>query len=141
MNKETLLKQWQEVKCRLMRGRHGVGVFAVTPIARGEEPLPGDRTGRRWVRLNRSDYEDNVAIAPSVAEMMKDYHVEEDDGMWVRITERGMIDPAWFVNGGTTAEANVEWVEHRGGSLMIAVRDIEAGEELLLDYKDIGKLL
>jgi hypothetical protein len=141
MEKKTLLKCWKEIKCRLMRGRHGTGVFAIVPIAKGEEPLPGDRSGPRWVKLLPSDYDAKSGIDAAVVQMMKDYHVEDEDGLWVLTPERGMVDPAWFVNGGRRDESNVEWIRHKGGSLMIALRDIQAGEELLLNYAELGKPL
>lgn len=106
----------------------GIGVFAIRPIPKGcrdmfSKPDPSER----WVTLSRKE----VSILPGHAiTLIENYCLFDADQYYV--PERGfkLMDLSLFLNHGDSP--NIKSVEE--GNYFEALRDIQTGEELLVDY-------
>lgn len=101
---------------------YGVGVFAVHAIAKGAH-----------LRLCSDDREEISRKVPrdSVAEPFLKYCLDQGDGTVIRPDDFGRMHLVWFLNHAETPNA-----AHRN-YVYYALRDIEAGEEILIDYATV----
>lgn len=107
---------------------HGIGVFAIQPIAAGADVFPNDRREIVWV---------DAALVDALPEGSPERRFYVDFG-----TRRGdrigcppsfeLLGTGWYLNQPAPGmAANVAAGE---GYEMRALRDIAAGEELTVDY-------
>ena len=112
---------------------HGVGVFAILPIAAGINVFPNDQREIIWV---------DAALVDAMPERSSERRLYVDFGI-----RRGnligcppsfdMLGTGWYLNQPDTGEApNVTANE---AFEMMALRDIQVGEELTVDYATFSK--
>lgn len=130
MNKQALIKELQENSYIMLKPSaiEGVGVFAVRNIPRGcrdmfSAPHPSDR----WITLTKEE----VAVLPDYSRLLVENYCLYDNAVYF-VPANGFkkIDLALFINH--SDEPNI--ISINDGDYFEAVKDIEAGEELLLDY-------
>ena len=113
------------VPTRLAPSRiHGLGVFAVAPIARGT-PV--------WRFAKGLDMEFSPDIFDGLPEHVRSFFSHY--GYLDRNVKRIILcfDDARFVNHSDTPNIVTDYAQDRYG-LDVALRDIEAGEEITMDY-------
>lgn len=133
------------VTCRLGCSTvHGVGVFAVVPIAPGVEPFR-TRLRRRLDRVDLSPAELDAADPPvpaGVRTLVENYFFVLTSANETRsypVSDLNSLDVSFYINHQSGDRSNVAFVdcfckprcpfEH-----IVATREIAAGDELFLDY-------
>lgn len=100
---------------------HGVGVFAVRSFEKGDS-LPLFAEGGDCVYL------DSLPDAP-----FGDYCVELNDGRVMAPHDFTRMSVGWYLNNATAPNAACDEVYE-----YFATRDIQAGEEVTIDYGTLG---
>ena len=122
-----------DVYCRLSVTEHGVGVRAVRAIPRGTDPFKTVDPVHDIVSISRDD----IARAhPGVREMTDDYMVSTE-GI-VPMTRNGLnaVTIDFFMNH-NPKDPNMTIINGDDAYVTFqAARDIQAGEELTINYKD-----
>lgn len=101
----------------------GIGVFAAEDIAKGVDVLV---------------LSDVPAVSRNKNEIPKNFRhfcLKESEDKLLCPENFNKIDVTWFLNH--SFEPNI--VRFNGGDVYKAVRDIKEGEEVLMDYNDIGE--
>jgi SET domain-containing protein len=115
-----------EVYCQLKASPiHGVGVYAIRPI-------PAEANPMRLVKKQREirfSFEDLAEVHPGVMEQMKRFCFYDDDGVLVSTLGLNTMNFLFYVNHSKTPNITLK----NDGSAR-ALRDIETGEELTIDY-------
>ena len=126
MNENEFLKSLENVYCRLRPSKDGVGVFAVKQIPKGTNPFIGCFEGE-FIPIAEEKIR---ALSPEIQELIIDF-CPFQDGLY-DVPECGLnaVDISFFINHSDTP--NME--ENGDDYLFYALRDIEAGEELSVDY-------
>ena|SRR5258708_4221795 len=101
----------------------GVGVFSWFELEEGQPVFPNDAV------------DDCVLIAEMPAgeplrTMVNRYGVETREGIWIP-SDFNQMGVWWFINHAD--DPNIEYA----GNDILAARDIEAGEELTIDYRTL----
>ena len=109
----------------------GVGVFAIRDIPKGcreifSKPDPDDT----WTTISRKEVESLPAHARF---MVENYCLYDKDSFFVPGHGFKKMDLALYINHSDTP--NIRSIDD--GDYFEAIRDIQAGEELLVDYGDI----
>ena len=122
----------ENVRVRLgVSGLHGVGVFAIAPIAAGADVFPGDDRPIRWVEQSAL-----VGLTPEEQRLYDDFGVLKDG--WIGCPESfDQLSVGWYVNEpepGTRPNLTVA-----PDFAMTAARDIAAGEELTAVYASFSE--
>ena len=131
MNKESLLN---ELRCQTFVALKpsavaGIGVFAITDIKKGQGRLFSNDSSE-WIRIHK----DEIALLPEHSRFLVENHCLYDEDHYF-VPEYGfkMIDLVVYLNH--SDQPNV--VSINEGEDFIALRDIQAGEELFVDYGSI----
>lgn len=109
----------------------GVGIVAIRAIPKGTCFHRGTPPGRGW-----TIYRDQLRrLNPGVRLLLRDYFAVEEDGSYT-IPEVGLplFDAGNLINHSSTSNVTTP----DGGTTLYALRNIKAGEELVMDY---GKAL
>lgn len=106
----------------------GIGVFAIRPIPKGTDIFANDRVPLVWV--NRAELE---AAGPSEAEraLYDDFGIRRGERIGCPANFNNLT-PGWYLNEPTAGEAANVAADSRFA--FTALRDIEEGEELTIDY-------
>jgi hypothetical protein len=106
----------------------GIGVFAIRPIAAGENIFPDDQAPIRWV-----DAAEVARSAPSEAARLfyEDFGIRRGGRIGCP-QSFGNLTPSWYLNA--PPEGTAPNVRAEADFSFFAARDIEEGEELLIDY-------
>ncbi len=113
------------VYTRLGRSKlHGVGVFAIRRIPKGTNPFETDDSKSMWVKQDRIQN-----LPPQVRELYGDFGVLRD-GRWCVPTNFNKLTPGWYLNC-SKDNPNMACDD---ALEFYALRDIEEGEELTVDY-------
>jgi len=102
---------------------HGVGVFAVRAIKKGTNPFRHDNSTMVWVeekKLRR--------LPGGIRKLYEDFGVLKN-GHYGVPPNFNQLTPAWYINNSTNP--NMRCGKDYD---FFAVRDIEPGEELTIDY-------
>jgi SET domain-containing protein len=108
----------------------GVGVFAIRKIPKGAAIFLGDEE-TETIEVDKSE----VAKAPpELRKLYDDFCIIENHGRVYRCPKNfNLLTPAWYLNEPRQGEEpNIRCGENY---LFYALRDIEPGEELTVDYK------
>lgn len=109
----------------------GVGVFAIRHITKGINPMPEKRE-TEFVSVPRSEVD---ALSPELKQLVVDM-CPENDGMFdfpnYSLNEMGV---SYYMNHSPTPNMGTD-----DGGDFYALRDIESGEELTVDYGTYGEL-
>lgn len=128
MNKKELLKEIQDdVFTRLKPSSiEGVGVFAIKPIPKGTNPFRGDTREVDYVEFKPEELD----CEPEIKRYIQDMCVFEDGVYYLPDVGVSAFTQGWYLNH--SKEPNMATED--GGDQFIAIRDIEVGEELIIDY-------
>jgi SET domain len=109
----------------------GIGVFAVTDIPKScRDMFSKPDADEEWVTIPKSDIEN----LPQHAQfLVGNYCLYDDDNYFVPAAGFKKLDISLFLNHSDTPNI----VSVNDGDYFEALRDIKAGEELLVDYGEI----
>lgn len=129
MNKSSLLSHLKhEVYCRLKPSKiHGIGIFAIKKIPKGTDPFP-HAPSHKSIVFKKEELKD---LDIEVKKIIHDLLVFEGDTVHIPACGINCLDVSFYINHSDTP--NTGYSESKEN--LIALRDIEAGEELTADYK------
>jgi len=129
--KDKLLQQLHQHTFAMLKPSplHGIGVFAITAIQKGERKIFSDHESE-WIEVSK----DEVDALPQHARILVENHCLFNETHFY-IPEYGfkIFDLAVYLNH--SDQPNL--ISVNDGEFFEAIRDIEAGEELLIDYGTI----
>jgi SET domain-containing protein len=131
MNKAALLNELQHHTYVMLRpsATHGIGVFAIRPIPKGCRDMFSIDTGG-WTLLTKEE----VAALPHHAKaLVENYCLWDETHYYVPDHGFKVMDVSLFLNHAN--EPNL--ISINDGEFFEAIRDIEEGEELFIDYGTI----
>ncbi len=103
--------------------RGGVGVFTLHDTAAGT-----------YMALFANQFEEEIRNPEGVPEELQGYCLSRPDGKLLCPKKFNQMDIGNYLNH--SKNANLKWIEGKG---YFALRDIEAGEELLANYRELGE--
>jgi SET domain-containing protein len=132
MNKKAnLLQQLQFYTFAMLKPSplHGIGVFAITAIKKGERKIFSDYESE-WIEVSKEE----VSTLPKHARDLIENHCLFNETHYY-VPEYGfkIFDLAVYLNH--SDQPNL--ISVNDGEFFEAIRDIDAGEELLIDYGTI----
>lgn len=129
--KDKLLQQLHQQTFAMLKPSplHGIGVFAIFAIQKGERKIFSDYEGE-WIEVSKEE----VGALPQHARDLVENHCLFNETHYY-IPEYGfkLFDLAVYLNH--SDQPNL--ISVNDGEYFEAIRDIEAGEELLVDYGSI----
>jgi SET domain-containing protein len=131
MTKEELLVQLNQQTYAMLRTSpvHGIGVFAIQDIPEGCREVFSKGIGE-WIKLPIKE----VELLPAHSkELIETYCLFDEDHYYVPDYGFKVMDLVIYLNHSHTP--NIKSVNE--GEEFEAIRDIEAGEELLINYEHI----
>jgi SET domain-containing protein len=133
MTKEQLLNELNHFTYVVLKPSQleGVGVFAVKDIPKGclnmfSKPDPADE----WILVSKREVE---SMPPHARFMIENYCLFDADNYFVPSHGFKKMDVSLFINHSDMP--NIRSIDD--GDYFEAIRDIKAGEELLVDYGDL----
>jgi SET domain-containing protein len=131
MTKKALLAELENDTYVMLKpsGVHGIGVFAIRPIPRGCRTMFSRGQGE-WIKLPIADVE---ALPAHSRELIETYCLFDEEDYYVPDYGFKLMDLVNYLNHSNNP--NIASVNE--GEEFEALRDIETGEELLLDYGHI----
>ena len=133
MTSEELLDQLREDTYVMLRpsGIHGIGVFAIRPIPRGCRTIFSKDNGS-WIKLPIEEVEKLPAYS---RDLIETYCLYDDRHYFVPDYGFKLMDLVNYLNH--SSSPNIRSVDD--GTFFESIRDIEAGEELFVNYGDIAE--
>ena len=129
--KDKLLQQLHQHTFAILKPSplHGIGVFAITAIQKGERKIFSDHESE-WIEISKEE----VDALPLHARSLVENHCLFNETHYY-VPEYGfkIFDLAVYLNH--SDQPNL--ISINDGEYFEAIRDIEAGEELLIDYGTI----
>ena len=108
---------------------HGIGVFAIRDITAGCRKM-FSKPNKNWVKLSKS----KIRKLPRYSiDLIKNYCLWDDNNYFVPDYGFKIIDLVVFVNHSDTPNIKSD----NNGNFFEAIRNIPAGEELLINYSSI----
>jgi len=131
MEKSELLRELKEFHYVMLKPSsvHGIGVFAVNPIPKGCRDMFSKEPGE-WIRMG---FEEVNALPEASRYMIETYCLYDEKDYFVPAGGFKTMDIALYLNH--DEQPNVTSIDE--GAIFEALRDIEVGEELFLDYGQI----
>ena len=112
---------------------HGIGVIAIRPIPKGTSLFPNDPAPIRWVAV---DALARAGLSEAERRFYEDFGIRRNGEIGCP-SNFNLLTPSWYLNEpAESAEANVRSAPD---FTFYAARDIEAGEELLIDYASFSE--
>jgi SET domain-containing protein len=109
----------------------GIGVFAIRDIPKGcRDMFSKPDANENWITVSKTEVE---TLPPHAQFIVGNYCLYDDDNYFIPAEGFKKIDVSLFLNHADIA--NVISIDD--GDYFEAVRDIKAGEELLVDYGEI----
>ncbi len=132
MNKAALLQELQADNYVMLKPSpvHGIGVFAIRDIPKGCQSIFSKGTGG-WVRLSFEEVEQLPAHSRNLVET---YCLYDETHYFVPDYGFKLMDLVLYLNHSSTP--NIASINE--GEEFEALRDIQEGEELLVDYGSIA---
>jgi SET domain-containing protein len=131
MDKASLLNELTNNTFVMLRPSpiQGIGVFAIKDILKGQRQLFSNDTSE-WISIPKEE----INQLPEHSKFLVENHCLYDNENYY-VPEYGfkMIDPVIYLNHSDSP--NIQSINE--GEDFVALRDIKAGEELLVDYGDI----
>ena len=111
----------------------GIGVFAIRPIPKGTDMFANDRVPLTWIGRAELD-----SSRPSDAEraLYDDFGIRRGDAIGCPANFNNLT-PGWYLNEPPPGEAPN--VAADSNFAFTALRDIEEGEELTIDYSGFSE--
>ncbi len=131
MDKTDLLRELNESHYVMLKPSavHGIGVFAVNPIPKGCRSMFSKDPGE-WIRMS---FEEVNSLPEPSRYMVETYCLYDERDYFVPADGFKSMDISLYLNH--NEEANIASIDE--GVMFEALRDIEVGEELFLDYGKI----
>ena len=109
----------------------GVGVFAIRDIAKGKEPFRDalDWHKKSYARISLRELE---TLPSYFVPLVKNYAVGDGKSYWVSLDSWNKYGIDDFLNHSSTPNIGA-----KGDYCFVALRDIQDGEELTIDYRNI----
>ena len=128
MTEKKLLKDISETYIMLKPSVvHGIGVFAIQDIPKGYRKI-FSKPKKDWIKISRS----KINKLPShTIELVENYCLFDDNNYYVPDYGLKIVDLVIFLNH--SESPNIISIDE--GDYFEAIRDIKAGEELLIDYQ------
>jgi SET domain-containing protein len=128
MTKESVLQQLREDTYVMLKpsGIHGIGVFAIQPIPKGCRSIFSKGTGE-WIKLPIAEVEQLPAHAKDLVET---YCLFDEENYFVPDYGFKLMDLVNYLNHADAPNV----ISINDGEDFEALRDIAAGEELLVNY-------
>ena len=132
MNKAALLQELQADNYVMLKPSpvHGIGVFAIKDIPKGCRSIFSKGTGG-WVRLS---FEEVEQLPPHSRNLVETYCLYDETHYFVPDYGFKLMDLVLYLNHSSTP--NIASINE--GEEFEALRDIQEGEELLVDYGSIA---
>jgi SET domain-containing protein len=119
--------------CRLKPSKvHGVGVFAIKDIKKGQEPFPDapEFSGLQVVPTKEIE-----KIDPEVKKVIMDFYSRDEEYYYIGPTPNNIGIYAYMNH--SEKEWNIELSKNK--RFFVAAKDIKKSEELLTNYKQYSK--
>jgi SET domain-containing protein len=131
MTKEALLKDLHQDTYVMIKPSplHGIGVFAIRDIPKGTRDLFSQGVGE-WIKLTIAEVE---ALPKHSRDLVENHCLFDEDYYYVPDYGFKLVDLVIYLNHSDTPNI----ISINEGEFFEAIRDITAGEELLLDYGTI----
>jgi len=131
MTKEALLKDLHQDTYVMIKPSplHGIGVFAIRDIPKGTRNLFSQGVGE-WIKLTIAEVE---ALPKHSRDLVENHCLFDEDYYYVPDYGFKLVDLVIYLNHSDTPNI----ISINEGEFFEAIRDITAGEELLLDYGTI----
>lgn len=131
MTKETLLQQLQNDTYVMLKPSpvHGIGVFAIRDIPKGCRNIFSTGVGD-WIKISIKEVE---ALPTHSRNLIETYCLYDEENYFVPDYGFKLMDLVLYLNHSN--EPNLISVNE--GEYFEALRDIEEGEELLVNYEKI----
>lgn len=133
MTKEELLKELQGNTYVMLKPSpiEGIGVFAICDIPKGcRDMFSEPSVAGEWITISKKE----VEALPSHAQfVVGNYCLYDEENYFVPGEGFKKIDLSLFINHADTPNI----ISVNDGDHFEAIRDIKAGEELLVDYGEI----
>ena len=129
--KEALLQQLRAHTYVMIKPSplHGIGVFAIRPIPKGTKNIFSEGMGD-WIQVSKQE----VASLPiSSKDLIENHCLFDEDHYFIPEYGFKLLDLVIYLNHSDTP--NVQSLND--GEQFEALRDIQEGEELLVDYGTI----
>ena len=129
--KEKLLQQLQHNTFAMLKPSplHGIGVFAITAIKKGERKIFSDHESE-WIEVSKEEVD---ALPQHAKDLIENHCLFNETHYYVPEYGFKIFDLAVYLNH--SDQPNL--ISINDGEYFEAIRDIEAGEELLIDYGTI----
>jgi SET domain-containing protein len=131
MKKESLLQQLQQSTYVMIQPSplHGIGVFAIRDIPKGTRDMFSQGVGE-WIKLTIAEVE---ALPKHSRDLVENHCLFDEDFYYVPDYGFKLVDLVIYLNHSDTPNV----ISVNDGEYFEAIRDIAAGEELLVDYGTI----
>jgi len=131
MTKEALLKDLHQDTYVMIKPSplHGIGVFAIRDIPKGTRDLFSQGVGE-WIKLTIAEVE---ALPKHSRDLVENHCLFDEDHYYVPDYGFKLVDLVVYLNHSDTPNV----ISINEGEYFEAIKDIAAGEELLLDYGTI----
>ena len=132
MTKETLLTELQQETWAALQPSplHGIGVFAIRDIPRGCKTIFAKNTGG-WISIS---FEEVAQLPEHSRNFIETYYLYDNEHFFIPDHGCKVMDMASYLNH--SSAPNLVSVDD--GAYFETVRDIQKGEELLIDYGSIA---
>ncbi|CAN5860130.1 hypothetical protein BH11BAC4_BH11BAC4_26490 [soil metagenome] len=131
MNKAALINELMHNTFVMLKPSpvQGIGVFAIAAISKGQRQIFSNDTSE-WLAIPKKEIETLPKHSKAVVE---NFCLYDEENYFVPEYGFKMVDLVIFLNH----DANPNIASINDGEDFIALRDISAGEELLIDYGEI----
>ena len=129
--KDKLLQQLHQHTFAMLKPSplHGIGVFAITAINKGERKIFSDHESE-WIEVSKEEVD---ALPQHAKDLIENHCLFNETHYYIPEYGFKIFDLAVYLNH--SDQPNLISVNE--GEFFEAIRDIEAGEELLVDYGTI----
>jgi len=131
MNKEALLKELASSTYVMIKPSplHGIGVFAIRDIPKGTKNIFSKGVGD-WIKVSKEEIE---ALPQHAKDLIENHCLFDEDHYFIPDYGFKLVDLVIYLNHSETPNV----ISLNEGEEFEAIRDIAAGEELLVDYGTI----
>lgn len=129
--KELLLQELRQHTFAILKPSllHGIGVFAITGITKGEQKIFSNHPSE-WIEVSKEEVE---SLPKHSRDLVENHCLFNESHYYIPEYGFKLFDLAVYLNH--SDQPNL--ISINDGEFFEAIRDIEAGEELLIDYGTI----
>lgn len=114
------MKSYISFKVKLSKSKNGKGLFALEKTRKGELIIDFSKGPGKFLTTKEAD---------KFYEKDNDYMIQVDDDLFFAVTDQEELEDADFLNHSCNPNCGID-----GTLRIIAMRDIEPGEEITFDY-------